>query len=100
MRASQVFRYRTVQSGVTVEMVIWALPRASAERPHGLKYRLYCGRGEHCVVRYDNEAGKGDHRHYGDRARSPTASSRWKSCWKIFAKIAPAWRDGDGDEPD
>ena len=70
MRASQVFRYRTVQSGVTVEMVIWALPRASAERPHGLKYRLYCGRGEHCVVRYDNEAGKGDHRHYGDREES------------------------------
>jgi hypothetical protein len=70
MRASQVFRYRTVQSGVTVEMVIWALPRASAERPHGLKYRLYCGRGEHCIVRYDNEAGKGDHRHYGDREES------------------------------
>jgi len=70
MRASQVFRYRTVQSGVTVEMAIWALPRASAERPHGLKYRPYCGRGEHCVVRYDNEAGKGDHRHYGDREES------------------------------
>ena len=67
MRASQVFRYRTVQSGVTVEMVIWALPRASAERPHGLKYRLYCGRGGRCIVRYDNEAGKGDHRHYGGR---------------------------------
>jgi hypothetical protein len=40
MRASQVFRYRTVQNGVTVEMVIWALPRPSAERSHGLKCRL------------------------------------------------------------
>jgi hypothetical protein len=70
MRASQVFRYRTVQDGVTVEMVIWALPGPSAERPHGLKYRLYCGRGGRCIVRYDNEAGKGDHRHVGDREES------------------------------
>ena len=67
MRARQVFRYRAVRDGVTVEMVIWALPRAAAERAHGLKYRLYCGRGRICLVRYDNEAGKGDHRHFGDR---------------------------------
>jgi len=46
------------------------LPKRSAERPHGLKYRLYCGRGDSCLVRYDNEAGKGDHRHYGDREES------------------------------
>ena len=50
-----------------MEMVIWELPRASADRPHGLKYRLYCGRGRTCLVRYDNEGGKGDHRHYGER---------------------------------
>src|SRR5258707_9397334 len=99
MRASLVFRYRTVRNGVTVEMVIWALPRPSAERPHGLKYRLYCGRGDRCLVRYDNETGKGDHRHYGDREES-YRFDRSTSCWKIFAKMAPAWRDGDGDEPD
>lgn len=46
-------------------MVIWALPESSDERPHALKYRLYCGRNGECVVRYDNEVGKGDHRHYG-----------------------------------
>lgn len=67
MRARQLFRYRTTQDGVTVEMVIWALPQGSADRPHGLKYRLYCGRGDACLVRYDNETGKGDHRHYGER---------------------------------
>ncbi|GMV43740.1 MAG: hypothetical protein AMXMBFR64_54560 [Myxococcales bacterium] len=31
-----------------------------------MKYRLYCARPGQCVVRYDNERGKGDHRHYGD----------------------------------
>jgi hypothetical protein len=39
-------------------MVIWALPAASDERHHGLKYRLYCGEPGRCIVRYDNEAGK------------------------------------------
>ncbi len=48
-------------------MVVWQLPTTSAERPHGLKYRLHCSRGKECVVRYDNEAGKGDHIHRGEQ---------------------------------
>jgi len=47
--------------------VIWQLPVKSKDRPHGLKYRLWCGRVGSTVVRYDNETGKGDHRHYGDQ---------------------------------
>ncbi len=49
-----------------VQRKVWVLPEASAERPHGLKYSLFCGDAAHCLVRYDNEAGKGDHRHYGE----------------------------------
>lgn len=67
MKARQLFRYKERQHDLTVEIVIWELPGKTRERTHALKYRLYCGRGGHCVVRYDNEAGKGDHRHYGDR---------------------------------
>jgi uncharacterized protein YwbE len=51
--------------GIIVETVVWELAEAAPERPHGLKYRLYCGRNGECIVRYDNETGKGDHRHYG-----------------------------------
>ncbi len=29
--------------------------------------RFYAGRDGYCLVRYDNERGKGDHRHYGER---------------------------------
>jgi hypothetical protein len=65
VEARQVFRFRDRQGELTVDMVIWQLPRPSKERPHGLKYRLYCGHGAECVVRYDNETPKGDHRHYG-----------------------------------
>lgn len=51
------------EDGAIVELVIWQLPRATPDRPHALKYRLYLGRGGKCLVRYDNESGKGDHRH-------------------------------------
>ena len=68
MRATLVLRRREVlPGGITLEMVIWQLPAPTAERPHGLKYRLQAHRGGRALVRYDNEAGKGDHRHYGRR---------------------------------
>lgn len=67
MKARQLFRYKARQGETICEMVIWALPAATRERPHGLKYRLFCGVPGQCLVRYDNELGKGDHRHYGDR---------------------------------
>lgn len=51
--------------GSIIEMTIWRLPATSAERPHGLKYSLYFGKDGQRIVGYDNEAGKGDHRHLG-----------------------------------
>jgi hypothetical protein len=66
MNAIQLFRRKFQRENVIVEMVIWRLPKATPDRPHGIKYRFYCGRDNECLVRYDNEAGKGDHRHYGE----------------------------------
>ena len=43
--------------------MIWKLPKSTKERPHGLKYRLFYGRNGLRVVGYDNERGKGDHKH-------------------------------------
>lgn len=54
--------------GAIKEMMIWELPKATFERPHRLKYRLYYGDANgKCRVRYDNEHGKGDHRHLGEK---------------------------------
>ena len=53
--------------GFIIEVKVWNLPAISAERPHGLKYSLYFGRGGERIVAYDNETGKGDHRHYRER---------------------------------
>lgn len=41
------------------------MQRIELDRPHGFKYRLYCGQNGQTIVRYDNETGKGDHRHVG-----------------------------------
>ena len=53
--------------GTVIDIKIWQLPRTSDERPHGLKYSLFYGRVGERIVGYDNELGKGDHRHYRDR---------------------------------
>lgn len=46
---------------------IWRVPQSVEGSEHEYKYRLaYVVAGE-CVRRYDNEAGKGNHRHIGTR---------------------------------
>jgi hypothetical protein len=50
-------------------MVLWQLPKPIAGSTHRYKYRLaYVVRGK-CVLRYNNEVGKGDHRHVGEKSR-------------------------------
>lgn len=64
MKAVRIFYDKALlPDGSIVEMVIWQLPSASPERPHGLKYRLFYGRDGQRIVGYDNERGKGDHKH-------------------------------------
>lgn len=56
-----------VTHGVTVDgEASPIIASASPERPHGLKYRWHFGRDGLRIVGYDNERGKGDHRHYRD----------------------------------
>ncbi|MFI5013976.1 MAG: DUF6516 family protein [Hyphomicrobiales bacterium] len=56
-----------LENGAIVQIKIWRLPRMIGERPHGLKYSLFYGHPGERIVGYDNEMGKGDHRHYRNR---------------------------------
>jgi len=56
-----------LDSGAIVQLKIWRLPEPTEEGPHGLKYSLYYGRPGERIIGYDNETGKGDHRHYSER---------------------------------
>lgn len=53
--------------GAVVEMIIWQLPAPVAGSRHRYKYRLYYGRDGRRIIGYDNERGKGDHRHFHGR---------------------------------
>ena len=64
-KATLLLEFRATQGELLVQMVLWQIPRPTKDRPHGVKYRLYLGRAGETLVRYDNETGKGDHRHMG-----------------------------------
>ncbi len=60
-------RKEELPDGSIVSIVIWLLPERTIERPHGYKYRLnYSAVDGTTLVRYDNRAGKGDHKHIGE----------------------------------
>jgi hypothetical protein len=63
-KAELLLRERHIlDSEAFVELVVWLVPRPVLGSRHRFKYRLaFVVRGT-CVLRYDNEAGKGDHRH-------------------------------------
>ena len=67
-KATLLARTKDVRSdGAIVEVVIWQLPEPLPGSSHSYKYRLYFGADGQSRVRYDNERGKGDHRHIGAR---------------------------------
>lgn len=66
MKAQLILDSKTILSdGRILQRKIWKLPMPTEDRQHALKYRLYCGQHGRTIVRYDNESGKGDHRHLG-----------------------------------
>lgn len=66
MGATLILRTKTISAdGRIVEKVLWRVPQPVPGSEHSHKYRLFCGNASLCLVRYDNESGKGDHRHRG-----------------------------------
>ena len=64
MKALLLARTKEVRDdGTIIEVVIWELPDPIAPSKHAFKYRLFYGSASEERVRYDNERGKGDHRH-------------------------------------
>ena len=71
MKAALLVRNRIVYSEFAfAELVLWQLHKGVRGSAHRFKYRLAYVVREVCVVRYDNEVGKGDHRHFGSRESS------------------------------
>lgn len=66
MKARLLFDRRVAVSETAfAELVLWAVPKPVRGSAHGYQYRLaFVVRGD-CALRYNNEAGKGDHLHRG-----------------------------------
>jgi hypothetical protein len=64
MKAVQLVHARIAYSASAfTELALWRVPKPLAGSRHGFKYRLVYVVDGVCVIRYDNEGGKGDHRH-------------------------------------
>lgn len=74
-----------------VEMVVWRLPSPLPECGHEFKYRLALVVNGCCVLRYDNEAGKGDHWHIGNE-ESPYRFTTPRLLLKDFWNDVDNWR--------
>lgn len=97
MKAIRLLSTRiTYSESAFAELVLWRLPKRVDGSPHGFKYRLaYVVRGE-CVLRYDNEVGKGDHRHLG-RIESTYTFTTPEQLIADFQSDTEKWNDENRD---
>lgn len=90
MKATLLLRERrVVGEGAFVELVVWQVPSPVPGSGHSFKYRLAFVVNGVCVLRCDNEAGKGDHRHV-DGEEKPYAFTTPAQLLEDF------WNDVDG----
>ena len=70
MKAELITRFRDIaEDGTGLEMVVWRVPDPVPPSEHRFKYRLVYVVAGRRVVGFDNERGKGDHKHVGDEER-------------------------------
>jgi hypothetical protein len=90
-KARLIEKSRTVvNESAFFEVVLWHLPSPVPGSRHAFKYRPALVVNGVCVLRYDNERGKGDHRHMGiektllNSPRLKPCSRRFKPTWKGY----------------
>ncbi|MBK6717051.1 MAG: hypothetical protein IPG57_18755 [Burkholderiales bacterium] len=89
MKARELLRRRVADEfGGFAEYVVWLLPQPLPPSQHPYKYRLAYVVDQRCVLRYDNERGKGDHRHFDGVEQPYTFSSPRRLVADFEADIA------------
>ncbi len=95
MKAVLITRFRDVAADSSgIEMVVWKVPEPVPPSSHGYKYRLvYVQRGVR-VVGFDNERGKGDHKHVGG-AELPYVFAGVEKLIEDFIVEVEKWKNAD-----
>ncbi|MEK7811254.1 MAG: DUF6516 family protein [Pseudomonadota bacterium] len=98
MKARELFNRRVpVAEQAFAEMALWEVPEPIAGSKHLYKYRLAFVVTGTCVLRYDNEAGKGDHKHVNEKE----VKYRFVSVDKLVADFfddVKRWRDENSND--
>lgn len=87
---------KRIADGLFKEIKIWRLPESIPGCVHLYKYSLVLIANGHCVLRYDNERGKGDHKHVGGLE----TSIEWINLAALLADFdrdIQRWRYADGN---
>lgn len=92
MRAVLLLRERRVLAeNRFADITIWRVPSPVPGSAHDYKYRLALVVDEVCVLRFDNETGKGDHKHVGER-EAPYAFTTLDQLVTDFWQAVENWR--------
>ncbi len=98
MKAKSLLRQRIpLDERSFVEMAVWEVPEPVQGSKHTFKYRLAYVVDGTCVLRFDNEVGKGDHCHTDDKERPIRFHSIGKLLDAFWAEV-DNMRDGDRHE--
>jgi hypothetical protein len=92
MDAELMLNERHIVSGdAFVEMMLWRRSLAVAGSHHGFKYRHALVVKGRCVLRYDNEPGKGHRKHVGGE-ETPYVFTTPQALLDDFWNDVDAWR--------
>jgi hypothetical protein len=80
-----------LSEAVFIEVVVWQVSQPVRGSSHSLIYSLALVADGACVLRYDNEAGKGDHKHMGGQ-EVPFAFTSVQRLLEDFRADVEAWR--------
>ena len=88
MKATLITKERvSISDRATVYSLIWKVPHPVIWSAHLYKYSLAFVVDGLCVLRYDNERGKGDHRHVGMQETSYAFTSPKQLLVDFWAEV-------------
>lgn len=93
--AELIFEDRELlEDGTIIRIRIWRVPEAVLPSMHMFKYSLFYGRPGETIVLFDNERGKGDHRHIGKLETAYRFESPEQLIEDFKAAVQAARREG------
>lgn len=66
IKAELLYREKRRHAGGIIELLVWRVPKPVPPSEHPFKYRFVFIRDGIRIIGYDNERGKGDHKHLGE----------------------------------